>query len=270
VGGGIVIGSGTLYSSNVTGCRITGNRAIHGGGAAFFIGADGVTFERCTIAGNTASLGGGLFVNESAQPTIRYSIVSGNCADSLGAMVYTQYPGSTADFVCSAVDSSGVAGLGSVTYTGPQVFTNPVFCGPASCENAPTTDGDYRLAANSPCLPGASPCDSLIGALGEGCAIVGVPGENPPVVTRPLLAVFPNPFAGSLRIQYAVPGMAPPRLSIYTIAGRLVRELKPTASTGIIMWDGKNSGGVALPAGVYFVKMAGPAGGSVQRVVLLR
>ena len=147
------------------------------------------------------------------------------------------------------MDSAGIAGSGAVTYTGPQVFTSPVFCGPVSCANAPTTDGDYHLAANSPCLPGTSPCDSLIGALGQGCATVGVPGEKPPVITRPLLAVFPNPFTGSLRIQYAVPGMEPPRLNIYTIAGRRVRELEPPATSGVVTWDGKNSTASSFPRG---------------------
>ena len=269
-GGGLFIGNGLVSWSHVSGCGITGNRATRGGGAAFWPGDDLVLFDHCTIAGNSAHLGGGIFVNEAAQPTIQHSILAVNCADSLGPTLFTESEISSADFVCSAVDSAGIAGSGAVTYTGPQVFTNPVFCGPVSCESAPTTDGDYRLAANSPCLPGASPCDSLIGALGEGCAIVGVPGGKPPVVTRPLLAAFPNPFTGSLRIQYAVPGMAPPRLSIYTIAGRLVRELRPAATSGIVTWDGRDADGAELPAGVYFVKMAGPAGGSVQRVVLLR
>jgi hypothetical protein len=269
-GGGMSIGNGYLVSSYVTGCRFTGNKADQGGGVDFAPGSDNVSFDHCTFAGNSAQFGGGIFVNESAQPTIRYSIVSGNCADSLGAAVYTQYPYSTADFTCSALDSSEVTGLGSVTYTGPQVFTNPVFCDPAFCGTAPTTDGDYHLAANSPCLPAASPCDTLIGALGEGCATVGVPGEKPPVVTRPLLAVFPNPFTGSLRIQYAVPEAEPPRLRIYTIAGRLVRELNPTVASGVVTWDGRDTDGVKPPAGVYFVKMAGSGGGTAQRVVLLR
>ena len=122
-GGGLQIGNAYQGSSTVTGCRSTGNRADRGGGVDFMLGSDNVGFDHCTFAGNSARLGGGIFVNESSQPTLRYSVVSGNCADSLGAMLFTEHSSSTANFVCSAVDSSGIAGSGAVTYTGPQVFT---------------------------------------------------------------------------------------------------------------------------------------------------
>ena len=54
------------------------------------------------------------------------------------------------------------------------VDQDPFFCGSVPASMAPTTEGDYTLAAGSPCLPEASPCDSLIGALGFGCAVVSV------------------------------------------------------------------------------------------------
>jgi hypothetical protein len=253
--------------SGFEGCTVAGNQGRFGGAVGIMGGSP--IFEGCTLTGNRAWVGGGVHVN-GASPAFVRCILSGNCADTLDADEIFGFSIDSAWFHCCAIDTSGYDGWITLTYDGPQVFTDPLFCNPAPCENAPTADGDYHLAANSPCLPAASPCDTLIGALGEGCATVGLPGEKPPVVTRPLLAVFPNPFEGSLRIQYAVPGVEPPLVRIYTIAGRLVRELKPAVTSGVVTWDGRDGDGTGLPAGVYFVKMSGPGDGATQRVVLLR
>ena len=54
---------------------------------------------------------------------------------------------------------------------------DPCFCDPAN--------DDYRLAADSWCLPGHHPwdgCDDLVGAYGQGCPDVGCSG---PVAVEP-------------------------------------------------------------------------------------
>ena len=48
----------------------------------------------------------------------------------------------------------------------PNLNADPLFCDP---EN-----GDYSLAANSPCLPDFNEWQVLVGALGEGCAPVAL------------------------------------------------------------------------------------------------
>ncbi len=47
------------------------------------------------------------------------------------------------------------------------VYTDPLFCGPVDCGQ--TTEGDWWLNSDSPCIPEHSPCGHLIGALGLGC-----------------------------------------------------------------------------------------------------
>jgi len=75
----------------------------------------------------------------------------------------------SASFECCDVDSSGIDGVGDIHYLANDIFVDPRFCDPDSCQNAPTTEGDFTLDSTSPCLPEASPCAHLIGARGEGC-----------------------------------------------------------------------------------------------------
>ena len=72
-------------------------------------------------------------------------------------------------FICSAVDSAGITGDGTLSYLGPQIFSDPLFCDPSTCDAAPTMDGDYSLSATSPCREENSPCGDQIGSLGQGC-----------------------------------------------------------------------------------------------------
>jgi hypothetical protein len=69
------------------------------------------------------------------------------------------------------VDTSGIQWIGGYgpTYVGFNAFVDPIFCEGASCEDAPTTAGDYHVDAASICLPATNPCGDLIGALGQGC-----------------------------------------------------------------------------------------------------
>ncbi|MDH3215355.1 MAG: T9SS type A sorting domain-containing protein [Candidatus Krumholzibacteria bacterium] len=178
-GGGVMIGDG---SSSFTDCTVTGNIASLVGGAFYieagFFGSS-PTLTGCTIAGNTSGGdGGGIAAVGSALLAVSTSLSSaqtviwGNCAAGLGDQAFVNDATGTADisFTCSDVDTSGVAGGGTVTYVSNNIFTDPLFCAPVSCNNAPTTAGDYALAANSPCIPADSPCSLLIGAVGVGCS----------------------------------------------------------------------------------------------------
>jgi hypothetical protein len=167
-GGALLVSGGEVA---VSGCVITGNRASVGGGLS---AADDViiSVSSCTISGNFAGMwGGGLYL-AFAIATFDHSILWGNCSVDQGNDAYLNFPETSLIFRCSALDESKIfpGGLGEVILDGPQVMEDPLFCEPVPCEEAPTPDGDYRLHANSPCLPGNSPNEcGLIGALGEGC-----------------------------------------------------------------------------------------------------
>lgn len=133
------------------------------------------TFTDCTITANYVdSRGGGLFLWEGAAVTLTRTILWGNCGGAGGNELH--FNGATsmsAAFDCCDVDSSGIDGLGDVHYLEDDIFLDPQFCGPESCQNAPTAEGDFTLDSTSPCLPESSPCAQLIGARGQGCG--GIP-----------------------------------------------------------------------------------------------
>lgn len=186
-------------SLQVTGCRFEGNIGSIGGGVCALYGTDlflvesvlqgnrtsgegaailaglvgSCIVDRCTIAGNySGNRGGGLLIDQGTAQ-IANSILWGNCSDldGLGPDDLRVYSSSSAAvLLCSDVDTLGVHGPGEVLYKSWNIFDDPLFCDPVDCAEAPTTEGDYSLHADSPCLhlPYCFPA----GALGEGCGVV--------------------------------------------------------------------------------------------------
>jgi predicted outer membrane repeat protein len=153
---------------------ITGNHGAHGGGVFTTFGADPL-FVRCTIAGNHASgRGGGIYAGELGGVRLVQSVVWGNCADLDGDEIFVFQDVLRAE--CSIINTEGLAtdAGGSFDFDEHTTSVDPLFCDPASCEAAPTSEGDYHVSETSPCLPAFSPCGQPIGALGEGCAAVPI------------------------------------------------------------------------------------------------
>ncbi len=117
--------------------------------------------ESCTVVGPRAYTA--IVGSTDARVEVARSILAGSRA----ANVF-QSTGGSLDLSCANVyASSGVVFGGSTPPDTQGVFSaDPLFCDPVH--------GDYRLAADSPCLPGATPCGGLVGALGMGCGAVGV------------------------------------------------------------------------------------------------
>ena len=74
---------------------------------------------------------------------------------------------------------------------------------------------------------------------------------------------YPNPIQPSKGMNYAKMNFSnmPPgtRVKIYTMLGKLVRELESDAS-GMAVWDGKNNAGAKAASGVYIVYMEDGSG----------
>ena len=163
VGGGI-----NAQAASLLGCVIAGNEAgLSGGGLG-----GSATVEGCTIAGNRCGGnqdfgggGGGLAIDAGSSLTL--TIVCGNCSSYRGDDILA---GGNPVLICCCVDPSKIDGM--VTFDGPQINQDPLFCDPEPCASAPTLGGDYRLQDTSPCLPSAHPCgsNSLVGALSQGCS----------------------------------------------------------------------------------------------------
>jgi len=165
-GGALLLDVGPVV---VADCVIAGNYADGRGGALSCGGNGTVSVTSSTLAGNHGRLfGGGLYGELGAVVVFDQSVVFENCA-IVGADVFLS-GAAVADFRCSAMDTTKHESGGGVVVYGPDnVFSDPLFCGPESCEMAPTTAGTYNVAIDSPCLSQNSPCGLLIGALGEGC-----------------------------------------------------------------------------------------------------
>ncbi|MCK4427948.1 MAG: hypothetical protein KAW16_05655 [candidate division Zixibacteria bacterium] len=169
-GGGICCWS--FASPTIITSRITGNRASRGAG--IFCSQYSGRIANSTVSGNKAdSLGGAVWCYRCTL-NIENTILWDNCAGEAGDEVWFNDTGSSISFTCCDVDSSGIEGPGDVTWLDSNIFVDPVFCSPETCENAPTTVGDYHLCDRSPCDSLNSPngC-GLIGALVVDCYFSG-------------------------------------------------------------------------------------------------
>lgn len=91
--------------------------------------------------------------------------------------------------------------------------------------------------------------------------------------------VQPNPSSGAVRVELSLPGSQrrdTPVLvdaRVIDVQGRTVRRLTSGAlRRGIttLDWDGRGDDGRTLEAGLYFVRLSTPLGGSTTRVVRFR
>ena len=288
-GGGITVaGSG---SPVVERCVIRNNTAKSGGGVNIRNSAS-PTFDECLIVGNLATINGGGFLMKDASPNLASCTVSGNRTTGEGGGIYSENSTTTLErgvlwgdcaaagdevyisdatsvltVECSDIDSSGVevVGGGVVDYVQDNLYVDPVFCDPRPCNTAPTAEGDYRLQDVSPCLPAASPCGTLIGALGEGCVPSSVPGDGLGGARRSALrAVVPNPSRGAFSIRLELGEPETVRLRAYDVGGRRIetfREVSLPAGAHEVHW-------ALNAAGVYLLRLE--VGGRVEtrRVVI--
>ena len=92
-----------------------------------------------------------------------------------------------------------------------------------------------------------------------------------------LAGARPNPAAGPPTIEFVAPGAsggAPvaAKLSIYSVAGRLVRTLwdgPVVPGPQRLAFDGRDDGGVRLAPGVYLTELTTSEGRAAKKLVLL-
>jgi flagellar hook assembly protein FlgD len=90
-----------------------------------------------------------------------------------------------------------------------------------------------------------------------------------------LLANAPNPFSSSTTITFAVPAGTPKNVSVgvYDVSGRNVRVLQNGAlAPGVhtCAWDGRDSEGRAVSAGVYLYRYQIASEVLTRKMVLMR
>ncbi len=177
---------GAVYASaaTITGCWFSGNSADFGGGlwgvfteigrcvftgnTAFELGGavygNAVTIDACTMVGNSAAHGGAMH-NFTGVSSVQRTLVAFNegggaisCAFGTPMLSCCDLYGNVGgDWGGCVADQLGADG---------NVSADPLFC------DAP--NGDFTLAADSPCLPGNHPDGAdcaRIGSLDMGCEI---------------------------------------------------------------------------------------------------
>ncbi|MDO9548052.1 MAG: Ig-like domain-containing protein [Candidatus Marinimicrobia bacterium] len=84
---------------------------------------------------------------------------------------------------------------------------------------------------------------------------------------------YPNPFNPTTNISFTIPAASNVRLDIYNVRGEKVRTLVNNyynAGYWTEVWDGKNSDGLAVPSGVYMLRMIFDGGLQVRNMLLLK
>jgi hypothetical protein len=123
-------------------------------------------------------------------------------------------------------------------------------------------DGDGNMTATVDMGPFEYGAGSVTGIPGDGPAGAGVP-----------LRVWPNPARSGSRIAFRLAEAGPVRVDVFDVAGRAVRTLlegRLDAGDHEISWEGRDERGIAVPSGVYFLRVLSSDGVRHTRVLRLR
>jgi hypothetical protein len=254
-GGGIALVNSPVEIAN---CVLHGNTATSQGGG-IHLDASAATLRNVTVANNMSPEGGALYVSDAAL-TIENSILAFND----GVAIHCS---GSADPQLACTDIYGntlgdwVGSISAQLVMSGNLCANPVFC--------TALPQPYRLDAASPCLPANNACGELMGALGQGCAVVAVEGE---ARTR-LGPNVPNPFSRATTIQFGLRAAGRVRLAVFGLDGRRVATLLDAelpAGEHAVEWRGADDHGRAAPSGVYFCRLEADGRTLVRRASLVR
>jgi hypothetical protein len=152
---------------------------------------------------------------------------------------------------------------------------DPLFVSPATGDyglrpGSPAIDGGLLLPGINDCFTGAAPD---MGA-GEFCvnAVADVPAAAAPAWLW-LAPPAPNPARGEALLRYTLPSAARVTLALFDVAGRRVRALEQgerDAGEHATRWDGRDTEGRPVPAGLYFARLEAGGRSATVRLVIAR
>jgi FlgD Ig-like domain len=252
-------------------CTFAGNTA--GNGGAIANNASVLTMEHCTLVGNISSAGSaiGRSFTEEGTESIFYSVIAFN-----GPGQAINCSGENVSLNCS--DLFGNEGGNWVDCISDQlgamgnISEDPLFC----YENNP--EQPYTVSEFSPCAPENYPC-SRMGAWIVGCGVAAAP-DNPDRrdsdegLHKVTSQAAPNPCAEVTTIHYSLATAGMVTLEIVDVTGRIINQLaggrSEAAGDHEIQWDGTDSAGLSVPAGVYFYRLAADGISETKRIVIRR
>ncbi len=221
----------------------------------------------------------GITIDRASETVIRNNIIS-NCTTGIdgSADIAHNCIAASNPFVNGPEGAgvlSGVNARGTACDAFRNIFVNPGFTDAAG--------GDYRLAANSPCIDAGDPSIldedgsvSDLGMYGGGGDIVPVVEEREDDALPRTLRVernYPNPFNPSTTIGFTLPEEGRASLTVYAITGGKVRELVSgalPAGKHEARWDGRDDRGHAVSSGVYLVRLTQKGRVSTAKMLLIK
>jgi len=86
-------------------------------------------------------------------------------------------------------------------------------------------------------------------------------------------SAHPNPFNPRVTLSFSLPLAGQAQLAVFDLQGRRVRTLHEgplPAGNHTLRWDGRDSRGQAVPAGVYLARISGAGQGATRKIVLAK
>ena len=112
--------------------------------------------------------------------------------------------------------------------------------------------------------------DSVLAVDAKPIGVTGVAGGS----VRSSLTVSPNPCLAAVDVGFVLRHEGTVELGVFDLAGRRVASIVPrqrlAAGPHERVWNGQGEDGVAVPPGIYAVRMDGPEGRTVRTLAKLR
>ena len=84
---------------------------------------------------------------------------------------------------------------------------------------------------------------------------------------------YPNPFNPTTRLTVEMPKTAILDVSVFDVLGRKINTLlqgEQSAGYHTVEWNGTDAQGLAVPTGMYFVRMTSEEFNTVRKIMLLK
>ena len=130
--------------------------------------------------------------------------------------------------------------------------------------------GDYYGSVTVAGNDNNNPSDTVDIILHVGDAISGV-GDLP--VAYKLGSAYPNPFNPSTTINFALPSDGLANLSVFDLAGRLVKTLvnsNMTAANHTVVWNGDDNSGRKVSSGTYYYRLTADGFAETRKMSLIK